>query len=222
NATPHRIKAGSFRRNSEVIAGGNGIYILAVDELDAYLTATYGKTEDIRATQGRDVTKMQAYIKDFKGLLIFAGSPTEFWDGNRILQSGGGGAMMNPGYIWSRPFIKFWEITDGSDSKNDPDVVPKWVQGWWTVYDGNYYYYYFSGAGIVTYIKKKPNPAWTPPMTIGNQGKVTMTDHGLKIVWNPADGGQTMETVTRLGWSSETEMNGESDRYAQLFARKLK
>ena len=54
-----------------------------------------------------------------------------------------------------------------------------------------------------------------------NQGQFSMTEHGLNIVWNPANGGQTRETFTRVGWTSQREMNGVSNRYAPLFAKKI-
>jgi hypothetical protein len=220
NTTKQKIRAASFWRSATPIPGGNGIYILAVNEMDAYMSAVYGATPNIK---GMEVT-----INGLQGLIVFGGAHVEFWDGSSILQNGGDGAVMVPSYIWSRPYIKFWEIStrssddddDGSDTEDD--VVPEWVQGWWHVYDGNNYYYYFSGRGIVTYIKTAPNPNWVPPMNVGNQGRVTMTAHGLKIVWNPADGGQTIEDFTRLGWTSETDMNGASNRYAPLYARKIK
>jgi hypothetical protein len=93
------------------------------------------------------------------------------------------------------------------------------MNGWWTVYDGNYWYYYFSGDAFVVYTKTKPASARAaPPRAPLNEGKVTMTGQGLVIDWNPADGGATKETFTRRG---ESEMNGTSNRYAPLFARKM-
>jgi hypothetical protein len=102
-------------------------------------------------------------------------------------------------------------------------MLPKWVQGWWTVYDGNYYYYYFQESASVVYIKIKPtNGNAPPPKFPANQGKVAMTEHGLKITWNPiGPGGPTVETFTQRDWSSTTEMNGDSTKYSQLFARKI-
>lgn len=100
--------------------------------------------------------------------------------------------------------------------------VPPWLLGWWSVFDGNQYYYYFS-AQQVTYTKTKPSNLSAPPAKGGlNYGNVTIIDHGLEILWNPVGGGQTKETFTRVGWTSETEMNGDSTRYAKLFARKMK
>jgi hypothetical protein len=108
--------------------------------------------------------------------------------------------------------------------KEDKDAskVPAWARGWWAVYDGNYYYYYFYPDGMVIYIKTKPDPTWLPPRTVGNQGQVTMASHGLSIIWNSTGRGPpTRETFTRLGWTSTTEMNGESNKYALMYAKKM-
>jgi hypothetical protein len=218
NATNHKIPASSFWRANPVIPGGNGNYLQAVNELESYLVSRYGGTEDIKATQGGDVAKMKKHIGGKQGLLIFGEAHTEFWNQSNILQSGGGAGGMNQSYIWSRAKVLFWEIGEESAAQQ----VPIWLQGWWTVYDGNYYYYYFSDQLIVTYTKAKPSsPVAAPPRAPMNEGKVTMTEHGLVIDWNPADGGATKETFTRLGWTSEREMNGVSNRYAPLFARKM-
>jgi hypothetical protein len=59
-------------------------------------------------------------------------------------------------------------------------------------------------------------------MTIGNQGRVQMLEHGPKITWNPVRNlPATVETFTRVGWTSESEINGSSNNYAPLLARKL-
>jgi hypothetical protein len=216
NATGQPIpRAGSRDRDNTILSGKN--YILAVDEFRAYLTHKYGPTEQ--------VTDLAA-IKGKRGVLIFGNSHIEFWDGDSIFQSPAGAkrrranpsGVMAGGILNARP-LWFWEI-DGAPTAS---VVPEWLQGWWTVYDGNYYYYYFSPDGIVNYIKTKPSPKWVPPKTIGNQGRVTLTPHGLSILWRPTEPGgvATKEDFTRLNWTSTTEMNGESNKYAQLFARKM-
>jgi len=224
NATGHPIpKAGSRDRQNTTLDGGRN-YILAVDEFRAYLTYKYGPTEqvnDLVAIQGRT------------GVLIFGNSHIEFWDGQDIFQSTpgakrraklfspvNGSAIMGATILNARPRW-FWSIGQGGAAGST--VVPDWLQGWWTVYDGNYYYYYFAPDGIVNYIKTKPNPKWVPPKAIGNQGKVTMAEHGPSILWTPTErGGEaTKEDFTRLNWTSTTEMNGRSSKYAQLFARKM-
>lgn len=221
NATIQPIpKAGSRDRQNETLDGGKN-YILTVDEFRAYLTFRYGPTDQVPDLQ---------LIKGKKGVLILANSHMEFWDGENWFQSlegaklrGGdqtaviGWADINQQPRW------FWEINDGPGVPSAMlDAIPDWVQGWWTVYDGNYYYYYFHTNGMVNYIGTRPSPKWIPPLTVGNQGKVEQTDHGFKIVWN-AKGPPppTEETFIRLNWTSTTEMNGLSNKYAPLFARKM-
>ena len=102
------------------------------------------------------------------------------------------------------------------------NVAPDWLQGWWTVYDGNFYCYYFHTDGWVNYIEQKPNVKWTPPKTVGNQGQYALLAHGLHIVWRErGTAPATEDTFTRLDWTSETEMNGVSNKYSPLFARKM-
>jgi Metallopeptidase toxin 3 len=112
----------------------------------------------------------------------------------------------------------------GTLPKDDQDDsrVPAWAQGWWTVYDGNYYYYYFYPDGRVVYIKTKPDSTWLPPNTVANEGVVTLVPHGLSIIWREKGRGVlTKEDFTRVGWTSTTEMNGRSNKYAPLYARKM-
>lgn len=106
----------------------------------------------------------------------------------------------------------------GSDAK----TLPAWLQGWWTVYDGNYYYYYFSESPAVVYTKTKPAGGSAPaPVHPANRGTVTLTENGCKITWNPTGaGGPTIEKFWQLHAKGD-EMNGESNKYSQLFARKM-
>jgi zincin-like metallopeptidase toxin 3 of polymorphic toxin system len=107
----------------------------------------------------------------------------------------------------------------GTTPKGDEDesTIPTWAQGWWTVWDGNYYYYYFYPDGKILWTKTKPNTPWPPAK--GNQGTAAVSDadHGFKIRWSSG----TEETFTRMNWSSTTEMFGKSNRYGQLSAKKV-
>jgi len=218
NAAGHPIpKAGSRDRNNLTLDGGKN-YILAVDEFRAYLTYRYGPTNQV---------KDLASIKGMKGVLIFGNSHIEFWDGENIFQSAAGAsrrggnpnAVMAAGMVNS-PLRWFWEIGDSASAASA--VLPQWVQGWWTVYDGNYYYYYFYPDGMVSWIETKPNQKWVPPKTVGNHGKVRTLEHGFKITWKEnGPPPPTEETFTRVGWSSTSEMNGVSNKYSPLFARKM-
>lgn len=220
NATNHLIpKAGSRDRDNLTLDQGKN-YILSVGEFRAYLTLRYGPTDQVK-----DLSS----IKGKKGVLIFEGSNPhmEFWDGENIFQSiagakrrgGNTSAAISLSIVNSRPRW-FWEIKN--EVSGASAALPQWVQGWWTVYDGNNYYYFFHPDGMVNYIKSMPNQKWVPPKTIGNQGAVEVTDHGLKITWKengppPA----TEEIFTRVNWSSTTEMNGVSNKYSPLFAHKM-
>ncbi len=217
NATNQPIpKNGSRDRDNTTLKDGKH-YVLSVDEFRAYLTFKYGPT---------DIVTDLASIKGKKGVLIFGGAHVEFWDGESIFQSTGGarkrggnpGAVMAPGMV-SSPLRWFWEISEDAS----PAVLPEWAQGWWTVWDGSYYYYYFRPDGMVNYIETKPNPKWTPPKTVGNHGQVTLIPNGLRIEWRPTEpGGEpTKEDFTRVDWTSTTEMNGVSNKYSPLFARKM-
>jgi hypothetical protein len=106
----------------------------------------------------------------------------------------------------------------GSGAKS----VPAWLQGWWTVYDGNYYYYYFSESPAVVYTKTKPADGSAPaPQKPANRGAVALTENGCKITWNPLDSsGSTIETFWQLH-AKGNEMNGTSNKYSPLFARKI-
>ena len=214
NATGQPIPSAGSRDRGNTPLNGK-YYILAVDEFRAYLTYKYGPTDVVSDSSTR------ASIKGKNGVLIFGNGHIEFWDGDDILQKSGTAGMMNPVLVWSQKPIWFWEI--GEDAPTASALVPEWAQGWWTVYDGNYYYYYFSHDGTVNFIQTKPNPKWKPPQTIGNQGKVTLIPNGLSILWKPTEpGGEaTKEDFTRLNWTSTTEMNGKSNKYSPLFARKM-
>jgi hypothetical protein len=97
--------------------------------------------------------------------------------------------------------------------------LTKWLRGWWRVYDGNYYYYHFSEQPIVTYTKTEPANSTVPPSSTQNRGKVSISDSPPHVVIRWDSG--TVEKFTRVNWTSETEMNGTSNRYSPPFARKI-
>jgi len=219
NATSDKLYSNSHRRPNPKI--GSDYYIQAVDELENYLIGRYGTTEDVKkgpAGKPRNEAEIKEYLRGKRGLLIFGIKHTELWNGNTILQRGGASGMNEPN-LFGQQKILFWEITTAAD----PNPIPSWVQGWWSVWDGNQYYYYFSNQHGVTYVKTRPTSlALAPTRSTLNGGTVTMTTHGLVIEWNPADGGATTETFTRAGWTSQVEMNGTSNRYSPLVAKKMK
>lgn len=224
NQAALKIPQQGYRRKHSPISGD--YYILAVDELEQYLSYRYGRGEEIKHNHPT-LEKMKAYLKGKQGILLFrdggAGYHTELWDTDHILQNGldpvsGGGAVMNQPNIFSKQRVLFWEVVQPGDAGTPSN--PDWLQGWWEVYDGNYYYYYFSDEDIVTYTKTKPKNTAAPPVKMPiNEGDVTITDGGKIVIdWNPADGGETVETFTRLG---DEKMSGVSNRYSPLSATKM-
>lgn len=230
NLAGQLIPPKSSRRNNSTIGPHN--YILAVDELEQYLSGRYGKGEEIKAMQSgktRSLAEMKQYLHGRQGVLLFrnggAGHHTELWDKTHILQDGnaisGGGARMNESNIFGQPRVLFWEVVQ---EKQGLTPVPQWLQGWWQVYDGNTYYYYFSDQHVVTYTKVKPQNLMYPPVKQPlNGGEVSIVQNALQIIidWNPADGGATRETFSHLP-SNTASMNGVSNRYAPLVATKMR
>ena len=226
NATGQPIPhAGSTPDRNNTLLRDGRYYILAVGEFRSYLTYKYGPTDNLKDV-GMDP------IMGKTGVMILGGWHIEFWDGTSILQSTPGatkrkaaGIPVGAGGVMAAGIEKsgdrwFWLI--GDQPSKMLNVAPDWLKGWWTVYDGNYYYYYFHTDGWVNYIETKPNPKWTPPKTVGNQGQYAVLEHGPHIVWRELGGqSSTEETFTRLNWTSETEMNGVSNKYSPLFARKI-
>ena len=219
NASDQPIpKSGSVDRDNLKL-DAEKYYILSVAEFRSYLTYKYGSTDEFAAFSD---------LKGMQGVLIIDDLHVEFWDGDDVLQSAAGAAKrngnikatMNPAFLEKRPRW-FWQI--GKSDSWGGGSVPDWARGWWEVYDTNYYYYFF-GSDEVVYIKTKPNPKWTPDKSVGNHGTVTATEHGVTVRWRPLPGAETgtREDFTRVGWTSETQMNGVSSKYGPLFANKLK
>jgi len=101
-------------------------------------------------------------------------------------------------------------------------VAPQWLQGWWQVHDGNTYFYSFDARFQVRYTKTRPANGAQGLKNGFNDGRVTVSGsqpETVTIDWNPADGGATREVFTRQ--AGRGEMNGTSNRYAPLVAKKL-
>jgi hypothetical protein len=233
NKAGRSIPPNSFRRANSKI--GAYYYILAVDELEQFLSGLHGRGEEIKRDSSgkmRSTAEMKRYLDGMQGILLFrsagAGHHTELWDETHIMQDGkavsGQGAIMNESNIFGQPRVLFWEVSL-EDANSIP--VPDWLQGWWNVYDGNTYYYYFSDEHVATYTKTAPKNITNPPVKVPlNEGDVTISQDLKNIItvvtdWNPADGGATKETFTRLPANSDS-MNGVSNRYAPLLATKMK
>ena len=227
NKAGQLIPAHSFRRPNAPI--GSYYYIQAVDELEQYLSALYGRGEDLKkSVPSGKLAEMKTYLDGKQGILVFrnsgAGFHTELWDKTHIMQDGGapsgGGALMNQPAIFSQPRVLFWEVSEEAAGLTP---VPDWLRGWWKVTDGNTYYYYFSDQHVVTYTKAEPKYLASQPFKQPlNEGAVTISKDLATVVidWNPADGGETKETFTRLPSTVES-MAGVSNRYAPLSATKM-
>jgi hypothetical protein len=237
NEAGQKIPPRSWRRANQQI--GTYYYVLAVDELEEYLAGAHGRVEDIKqgpSGRQRSMNEMKQYIDGKQGILVFRDAPpsagfhTELWDKTHILQDGTAPpspdnrrAIMNQAAIFGTSRVLFWEV---SEEPPGTTAVPDWLQGWWNVYDGNTYYYYFSNEHVVTYTKTAPKDLNSSPVKNPmNEGEVTITiddQNSAKIVidWNPADGGATQEIFTNV-ITNRDGMNGSSNRYAPLYAKKM-
>ena len=220
NATNSPIQKAGSRDRDNLLLGGK-YYILAVNEFRAFLTYKYGPTAQITE---------KSEIKGRRGIIIFGDAHIELWDGDAELQAPNGkktkaGKCEFIGSLLSTPPQWFWEVNGDSSVTTTSSVVPNWVVGWWTVYDGNTYYYYFFPDGHVVYIEQAPNKHWIPPKTLGNHGKAYTNEkvHGVSIIWalRSGEAEPTCEDFTQLNWSSQTDMNGQSNKYSPLYARKI-
>jgi hypothetical protein len=55
------------------------------------------------------------------------------------------------------------------------------------------------------------------------RNQFTKEDITFRITWSKMEAGEpaTVENFTRVGWTSTTEMNGDSNKYSPLYARKM-
>ncbi len=218
---PKVVKPNRRPGDNPEIPGGNGFYLLAVDEMEDFLTtrsAPEQKFDGKRASRH----EMKVSTLGRQGILVFRsggfgtyGFHTELWTGSQIVQRQGISGGMNEQSCFTQPRVLFWEVVASSGDRS----LPTWLRGWWEVYDGNYYYYWFSDQPGAFYTNRKPsNPSMTQTSAAPESyATVEMKPHGPVLTWNSG----TVETFTRLNWTSETEMNGDSSRYSPLFARKM-
>lgn len=110
-----QIYPGHRRPNdSQKINGVTYYYLLAVDEMETYLTNTYGPGELVRSdgdkTLQRTPAQVKSYLNGRKGILVmregWAGVHTELWDGSAFLQKD-----MATDHLLTRPRVLFWECT---------------------------------------------------------------------------------------------------------------
>lgn len=89
-------------------------YLRAVDEMEDYLTLTFGPGELVRSDDGKasalSARRVKAYLNGRKGILVmregWAGVHTELWDGLAFLQRD-----MATDHLLTRPRVLFWECT---------------------------------------------------------------------------------------------------------------
>ena len=93
------------------IMGGNGYYLLCVDELEDFLTGAAGATDYF---EGNKVTRsnIKTMILGRQGILAFRsggdgtyGFHTELWTGRQIVQSHGISGNMSEGSCFSQPRV---------------------------------------------------------------------------------------------------------------------
>lgn len=108
-----QVYPGMRRENSPIKINGRVFYyLLAVDEMEVWLTHHYGPGEVLNdgKTAKRTATEIKAYLKGRPGLLVMRdatpGVHTEFWDGNGFLQKD-----MAVDHLLGLPRVLFWDVT---------------------------------------------------------------------------------------------------------------
>jgi hypothetical protein len=170
----------------------------------------------------------EGLIKGRKGILTFGRVHTELYNGKSIVQSGNineeNGHTTQPmgwGATWGQPDIRFWEIRSPGD-KGKSAEVGSFLNGWWSVYDGNYYFYYFAPPYVV-YTNTRPAPTAGAPYKPANRGTVKPgRDNTFIVTWNPLPGdpAPTVETFW-LVWGQTRKMNARSNKYSMIYAEKI-
>lgn len=103
---------GQRRNNSRIrVHGQDYYYLLAVDELERWLTLRYGAGEVVHLDDGgsrRTPQQIKDYLQGRTGILAFRSSGygfhTELWDGRQIVQRD-----MNEHACFSQPRVLFWD-----------------------------------------------------------------------------------------------------------------
>lgn len=131
----HAINMAGFRIPSQIpgarrkyaprkIGGIVYYYILAVDEMEKYLTDQFGPGELVRDESDkklqRKAAEVKSALKDRKGILVmrqgYAGIHTELWNGSSFHQKD-----MAVDALLTQPRVLFWECTL---------AVPTWLSGY--------------------------------------------------------------------------------------------
>lgn len=106
-----RVYAGQRRVNSTIrIGGADYYYLLAVDEMEKWLTLKYDPGEEVsRSGSGRrDPRAIKEHLQGRTGILTFRdqgyGFHTELWDGHQIVQRD-----MNENACFRQSRVLFWD-----------------------------------------------------------------------------------------------------------------
>lgn len=106
----------------------------------------------------------------------------------------------------------------GTEASAGPPM--EWLNGWWKVWDGNYYFYFFTPGGGAQYIKTKPSDTRRPPKLAVNMGRYTYTPpNQLVISWDKVPGAESpcRETFYNAVPGCK-QMNATSNLYSPLVA----
>jgi hypothetical protein len=117
---------GGRRANAPIrIDGRVYYYLLAVDELERWLTLKYGAGEVVHTEydgRRRSPQQIKAYLQGRTGILAFRnaqfGFHTELWDGRQIVQRD-----MNEHALFTQPRVLFWDCGIGA---------PQWLNSYMT------------------------------------------------------------------------------------------
>jgi hypothetical protein len=229
NKSGIKVPSGNFRpgdpkRVAAQIPLGSGVYyLMAVDEMINYLSRTFGDPIVLgaaRSASNADVAALTAIVRGLEGVMTFGNGHIELWNRYNIVQDSGA-MVMNAGWVWSQKPVRFWRIGSSvATSFSGTDFMR--FNGWWDVNDGEQYYYYIDvKSRKVTYTKAKPANSGTKNMNVRlNIGDITIVGRDIVFDWDPAGGGATRETFT-FNFANPTTMNGRSNRYGNLLAKKM-
>jgi hypothetical protein len=217
---PERGKPGRrWDGKNPAIPGGNGNYLLAVDEVEDFLTGRFGRTDEAKGNPA-SMWPLKKPLLGREGILVFRdggeGYHTELWNGRQVHQSTISGNMTESG-IFAQKRVLFWEVLSGEGRPS----LPEWLRGWWEVKDGNTYYYWFSDQPGAFYTEKRPTSASMLPEAAmpQNYATVKMAAGGPILTWRAVGQLQsTVETFTRL---PNGTMRGTSNQYGPLTATKM-
>jgi hypothetical protein len=103
---------GQRRNNSPITINGVVLYyLLAVDEMEKWLTLRYSNGENVSldpTNRRRTPRQIKEYLQGRTGILVFRdggyGFHTELWDGAQIVQRD-----MNEDACFSQPRVLFWD-----------------------------------------------------------------------------------------------------------------